>query len=165
MPESYRIVPSAAGDTAGIETLILGIQRGEFGFEITWADQPDLHDIPAFYRKDAGEFWVAKDAAGRIVGTISLVDLGRRAGALRKMFVAKEWRGAEKGVAHRLLEILIAHARTGHLDTIYLGTIEAFRAAHRFYEKNGFRRTGPDTLPANFSFMAGDTRFYRCDLE
>jgi len=159
-----RIAPFAAGDTAGIEALILGIQQGEFGLGITWADQPDLHDIPAFYRKGAGEFWVAKNDAGRVVGTISLVDIGGGAGALRKMFVAPAWRGPEHRLGQRLLDGLIARARAAALGTIILGTTEAFRAAHRFYEKNGFRRVEPEALPASFPRMAGDTRFYRRDF-
>jgi N-acetylglutamate synthase-like GNAT family acetyltransferase len=164
VPASYRIVPFAAGDAAGIEALILGIQRAEFGFGITWADQPDLHDIPAFYRKGAGDFWLAKDAAGHIVGSISLVDLGAGQGALRKMFVAQAWRGPAHGVGQGLLDHLIAHARGARIRSVFLGTTEAFRAAHRFYEKNGFRRVVPADLPAAFPLMAGDTRFYRLDL-
>jgi N-acetylglutamate synthase-like GNAT family acetyltransferase len=159
-----RISPLAAGDTEGAGALILGIQRGEFGFGITWADQPDLHDIPAFYRKRKGEFWVAKDEAGHIVGTISLADIGNGEGALRKMFVAKDWRGSEHRLAQRLLDGLITHARGAAIRTVFLGTTEAFRAAHRFYEKNGFHRIAPETLPPSFPRMSGDTRFYRIDL-
>src|SRR5262245_61496090 len=144
---SVSIVPYAGADLAGVRALILGIQRGEFGSRITWEDQPDLHDIPGFYRKGAGEFWLAKDPAGGIVGWIGPAHIGGGWGALRKMFVAKEWRG-ETRVAQRLLGSLLAHARGAGLRTIALGTTEAFRAAHRFYEKNGFRRVESETLPA-----------------
>ncbi len=159
----YTIVPFAARDRDGVRDLILGIQRGEFGFPITWEDQPDLHDIPGWYRVGAGEFWVAKDEAGRVVGTIALRDIGDATGALRKMFVAKEWRGPAR-VAETLLHTLIDHAHAAGFRTILLGTTEAFRAAHRFYEKNGFRRIDVAALPAAFPRMAGDTRFYRRDL-
>jgi N-acetylglutamate synthase-like GNAT family acetyltransferase len=157
------IVPYAGGDTAGIRDLILDIQQREFGFPITWEDQPDLHDIPGFYRAGAGEFWVAKDEGGRVVGMIGLRDIGGGLGALRKMFVAKEWRGAG-GAAHGLLDTLIAHARERGFRAIVLGTTEAFHAAHRFYEKSGFRRVEGATLPGTFPRMKGDTRFYRFDL-
>ena len=161
---AFAILPYAGGDDAGVRDLILGIQQGEFGFPITWEDQPDLHDIPGWYRAGKGDFWVAKDGAGRIVGTIGLRDIGGGAGALRKMFVAKEWRGPERRVALSLVETLLAHARKAGLRTILLGTTEAFRAAHRFYEKSGFRRVEAATLPASFPRMSGDTRFYRRDL-
>jgi N-acetylglutamate synthase-like GNAT family acetyltransferase len=161
---TYTIVPFAVGDAAGVRNLILDIQRNEFGFSITWEDQPDLHDIDGWYRAGAGEFWVAKDEQGRVIGMIGLRDIGGGAGALRKMFVAREWRGEERGVARQLVEFLIAHARKRGLRTILLGTNEAFRAAHRFYEKCGFQRVEGTTLPAAFPRMSGDTRFYRMDL-
>ena len=158
------VVPYGESDAAGVRDLILGVQQGEFGFSITWEDQPDLHDIPGWYRAGAGEFWVARDAAGRVVGTIGLRDIGGGVGALRKMFVAKEWRGAERRAALSLVETLLAHARARGLAAILLGTTEAFRAAHRFYEKCGFRRVDGATLPESFPRMPGDTRFYRRDL-
>jgi len=161
---SYEIVPYADGDLAGVKDCILEIQQREFGFPITWEDQPDLHDIAGWYRAGAGDFWVAKDEAGRVIGMIGLRDIGGGTGALRKMFVAKEWRGPERRVALSLVETLLAHARKAGLRTILLGTTEAFRAAHRFYEKSGFRRVEAATLPANFPRMSGDTRFYRRDL-
>jgi N-acetylglutamate synthase-like GNAT family acetyltransferase len=161
---TFAIARYADGDSAGVRDLILGIQQGEFGIAISWEDQPDLHDIPAFYRAGSGEFWVAKDEAGRIVGTIGLRDVGGDAGALRKMFVAQELRGRGRSVAQRLLETLVAHARAAGMQSILLGTTEAFRAAHRFYEKNGFRQVAPASLPATFPRMKGDTRFYRRDL-
>lgn len=55
--------------------LILSIQRDEYGIAITAQDQPDLNDIPAFYRTGAGDFWVAR-ADGQLVGTIALKDIG-----------------------------------------------------------------------------------------
>ncbi len=161
---TVAIGPYAGGDAAGVKELILGIQRGEFGFPITWEDQSDLHDIAGYYRAGAGEFWVAKDRSGRIVGTISLRDIGGGIGALRKMFVAKDWRGPERRVALALLETLLAHARAAGMRSVLLGTTEAFRAAHRFYEKNGFRQVGSAALPEAFPRMKGDTRFYRLDL-
>ncbi|MBL8665080.1 MAG: GNAT family N-acetyltransferase [Candidatus Odyssella sp.] len=158
------ISPYAASDLGGVRSLILGIQRGEFGFAITWEDQPDLHDIAGWYRAGKGEFWVARDEAGQAVGTIGLRDIGGGAGALRKMFVAQEWRGAKRAVALSLVETLLGHARAHGFATILLGTTEAFRAAHRFYEKRGFRRVEGAALPPAFPRMSGDTRFYRLDL-
>jgi N-acetylglutamate synthase-like GNAT family acetyltransferase len=161
---TFAIARYAGGDLAGVKDCILTIQQGEFGLPITWEDQPDLHDIAGWYRAGAGEFWVAKDDAGRVVGMIGMRDIGGGTGALRKMFVAKEWRGPERRVALTLVETLLAHARAAGLRTILLGTTEAFRAAHRFYEKSGFHRVEAATLPATFPRMAGDTRFYRRDL-
>lgn len=151
------------GDEQGIADVILPIQREEFGIAITAADQPDLADIPGFYQTGKGQFWVAvKD--GRIVGTISLKDIGNNEATLRKMFVAADVRGKEFGVAARLLEALIAHASASGLNAILLGTTDKFLAAHRFYEKNGFAEVTPAELPASFPRMSVDSKFYRLAL-
>lgn len=98
----------------------------------------------------------------RIVGTIGLLDIGARAGTLRKMFVRADRRGS--GVAQQLLDTLLAHARAAGLQRIYLGTVEQALAAHRFYRKNGFRPIAAVDLPPSFPRMAVDNRFYLIDL-
>jgi hypothetical protein len=47
---------------------------------------------------------------------------------------------------------------------VYLGTTEKFFAAHRFYEKNGFREIAQTKLPASFPIMTVDTKFYSRSL-
>lgn len=143
--------------------LIVGIQHGEFGIDITARDQPDLFSIPEFYQTGKGNFWVALDADVP-VGTISLKDIGNGETALRKMFVDRRYRGSEHGVAKRLLTILIDWAKLKNVKSIYLGTTAAFLAAHRFYEKNGFLLIDKSELPASFPLMTPDTRFYALNL-
>jgi N-acetylglutamate synthase-like GNAT family acetyltransferase len=145
---------------AQVIELICSIQRGEFGIDITPDEQPDLRSIPSFYRAGAGNFWVAL-AGKTVVGTIALKDIGGGKAALRKMFVAPGWRGDGKGVARALLAALLSWARTKGVFEIYLGTTAQFRAAHRFYEKNGFVQVAKESLPASFPIMAVDTRFYK----
>jgi len=147
---------------AGVIDVILPIQQQEFGIPITLEGQPDLQDIAGFYQKGRGNFWVALDE-GRVVGTISLLDIGNDQVALRKMFVAASYRGREYGTAARLLEGAIAWARQQGVRQIYLGTTAKFLAAHRFYEKNGFRLIEKTELPPAFPVMVVDTRFYALD--
>ncbi len=147
------------GDEDAVVGVILPIQREEFGFSITAADQPDLAAIPDWYQAGAGQFWLA-ELDGEAVGTIALKDIGGGAVALRKMFVKPVARGVV-GAAQALLDTALAHARERGVLAIWLGTTEAFKAAHRFYEKNGFALVEPETLPETFPRMAVDTRFYR----
>jgi len=147
----------------GVADLIVPIQREEFGIDITYGDQPDLQDIPAFYQQNAGNFWVALDGV-RVVGCIALKDIGNQQGALRKMFVAASHRGSEKGVAQELLSTLLGHAKMAGLSEIYLGTTAQFLAAHHFYEKHGFELIEAADLPESFPRMVVDTRFYRSAL-
>src|SRR5215475_12604281 len=158
-----QIVPYEDRHLAGIRDLIVPIQRNEFGFSITSEDQKDLHDIPGFYRRGGGEFWVAVDGL-EVVGSIALVDIGNAQGALRKMFVKQPYRGAPHRLARRLLGRLLDHAAQRRIDEIFLGTTEKFRAAHRFYEKSGFTLVEERALPDRFPRMNVDTRFYRLRL-
>lgn len=154
-----RIVPFRPEFRDQVIDLIVGIQRGEFGIEITAEQQPDLHRIPSYYQVGAGNFWVAR-AGGRVVGTASLLDIGNRQGALRKMFVHPDHRGSGRGTARRLLDVLLRWASHRDLREIFLGTTPKFLAAHRFYEKNGFSQIAKAALPESFPIMEVDTKFY-----
>jgi N-acetylglutamate synthase-like GNAT family acetyltransferase len=161
---SEDITPFSPEHQAGVADLILSIQRREFGLDITLEAQPDLLDIPGFYRRGQGNFWVALDK-GDVVGSIALLDIGVDQAALRKMFVRADKRGAERGIARRLLETLLAWARGRGFRGIFLGTTPRFLAAHRFYEKNGFRLLDRAELPGTFPVMCVDSRFYWLPLE
>jgi N-acetylglutamate synthase-like GNAT family acetyltransferase len=154
-----QIVPFSSQHVEGVGVLIVGIQRDEFQIPITLEDQPDLLDIPNFYQRGAGNFWVAI-SEGEVVGTVALLDLGNHQGALRKMFVHARYRGPGHGVSARLLETLLEWSRARGVKEVYLGTTEKFRAAHRFYERNGFQQIADNELPPSFPKMVVDTRFY-----
>lgn len=139
--------------------LIVGIQAGEFGVPITAADQPDLRTVPTFYQQGNGNFWLAIEE-NTVVGTIALIDIGHNEVALRKMFVYPDCRGRDKGVAQKLMDVVFAWCQKQHVQAIHLGTIEPFKAAHRFYERNGFHRVAKNELPATFPAMPLDTIFY-----
>lgn len=156
------IRPFHPGDEDAVVGVILPIQREEFGVAITAADQPDLADIPTWYQTGAGQFWLA-ELDGEAVGTIALKDIGDGAVALRKMFVKPVARGPV-GAAQALLDTALAHARDHGVSAVWLGTTDAFKAAHRFYEKNGFHLVEAADLPDAFPRMAVDTRFYRLTL-
>lgn len=165
------IRPFVPADEQGVLDLILPIQQQEFGVAVTVEDQPDLRAIPSWYQTGRGGFLVAEHE-GRIVGTIAMKDIGdlgsgtdrRGGGALRKMFVAADYRGRERGVAAALLRSLLDASRGKGIGTVYLGTTDRFLAAHRFYERSGFRPVAVEDLPERFPRMAVDTRFYVIDL-
>ncbi|MBN2479131.1 MAG: GNAT family N-acetyltransferase [Parachlamydiales bacterium] len=144
-----------------VMSLISEIQQKEFNINITPDRQPDLKEISDFYQKGKGNFWIALDN-NMVVGTIALLDIGNDEAALRKMFVHKDYRG--KGVAKKLLEILLQWARKKHIKTIYLGTTPAFLFAHRFYEKNGFIEIQKEELPKHFPVMEVDKKFYKFNI-
>ena len=153
------ITPFRPEHADGVVAVILPIQQTEFEIPITLDGQPDLKDIPGFYQRGCGNFWVAIDGQ-EIVGTVALLDIGNGQAALRKMFVMATHRGAEQGVAKRLLDTLMTWCQARGVREVFLGTTAKFLAAHRFYEKNGFGEIARADLPAHFPVMVVDTRFY-----
>jgi GNAT superfamily N-acetyltransferase len=158
-----RIVPFGPEHAAGVVSVILPIQRLEFEIPITLEEQPDLKDIRGFYQHGQGNFWVAVDG-DTVVGTVALLDIGNDQAALRKMFVARSHRGAQHGVSAALLHALLTWCRVRRIRAVFLGTTAKFLAAHRFYEKNGFREISREALPPSFPVMVVDTRFYELQL-
>ncbi len=153
------IIPFASTYQNQVIELILTVQQKEFNIPITAKDQPDLGDIPGFYQKGVGNFWIAVNN-GRVVGTLSLKDIGNCQAALRKMFVHPDFRGPAFGTAKALWEGALVWARIQGISEIFLGTTEKFLAAHRFYEKNGFVPIKKERLPSRFPLMPVDTKFY-----
>lgn len=88
--------------------------------------------------------FVAVSASGeQIVGTVgcSVVDQGE--GHIRGMAVRPAWHGS--GIAAQLLKAVEAELREQKCSRITLDTTAPLKRAMRFYEKNGFRRSGKVT--------------------
>lgn len=143
-----------------IVNIIIPIQQIEFRVPVTLEAQPDLLDIETNYHQTGGNFWGAF-YNGKLVGTIGLIAMGNNAGCIRKMFVRQESRGKELSVAQTLLDTLLAYCKQQQINAIYLGTVEQLKAAHRFYERNGFTRIEKADLPESFPLMPSDTMFYQ----
>src|SRR5579859_1242811 len=173
MQPQLSILPLSNAHRDPVAALVLPIQQTEFNVPITLADQPDLLDLETAYFRPGGHFWgafVENDLAGTIgllavagtpspagvqslpgaPGGILPAPAGASFGVIRKMFVKPPFRGKPWGVAQQLLETLIAYARQNGMVHLYLGTITRMKAAHRFYEKNGFGRVEKEELPATF---------------
>jgi N-acetylglutamate synthase-like GNAT family acetyltransferase len=139
--------------------LYLDIQNKEFSLPITIKDRPDLLQIPNVYQTSDSNFWVALDN-NRVVGTIALLVIGNQQCALKYMYVDKNYRGKEKGVAKALLNQIMTWCVIKELREIYLFTNVVFLAAHRFYEKHGFTEIQQSDLPEAFPVLKIQARFY-----
>lgn len=144
--------------------LVLNIQQNEFNVPITIEDQPDLMQIEDFYFANGGSFWGAF-INGELVGTIALVKFDEKMAAIRKMFVKKEFRGKEHGIAQKLLEILIEYCQKNGIEEVYLGTVSILKAALRFYERNHFEIIEKELLPSKFPLMNADNVFCFLNLK
>ncbi len=143
--------------------IILPIQQKEFNVPVTLEDQPDLQDIDTNYHRTGGGFW-GGFIQEELAGTIALISIGHRAGAIRKMFVKKEFRGKEYGIAQQLLEELVAYSKSVQITDLYLGTVDKLAAARRFYERNHFKEIKKTDLPSYFPLMNADNVFYHLHI-
>lgn len=78
-----------------------------------------------------------------IIGTIGCCVVDASEGHIRGMAVLPSWQGS--GVAAELLRSVESELRDQGCSYITLETTEPLQSAMRFYEKNGFRRSGKIT--------------------
>jgi len=97
---------------------------------------PELLD----QRLKAMTVFVAETNTRQIIGTIACSVISKVEGHLRGMGVLPAWQG--RGVAKALLQR--TEDELSHLgcEQVTLDTTEPLVSAMRFYERNGFRRTG-----------------------
>ena len=144
-----------------IISLILSIQNDENKLGLSLQEQPDLLDIHRSYQQPGGEFWVAL-SDGEVIGTIGLMKKGNDCAVLKKFFVKKEFRAQKVGLA--LYQKLLPFAVSKGIRHIILDTPAVADAAHRFYEKAGFRKITAAELPVPYTYPDRDCSLYLLDL-
>ncbi len=60
---------------------------------------------------------------------------------LKSMFVKKEYRGKDLGASQLLLNTVFDWCNTENIHFIYLGTMNQFKAAHKFYERTASKKS------------------------
>jgi len=144
----------------GVVELVNNIQENEFGSHSV-SGRPDLKNIPEFYQKNNGNFWVALEGK-EVVGAIGLSDFHNGFGELRRFYVKKDLR--RQGVGKKLFDILMQFAKEKNYKTIFLATHSDPNhiPANNFYLKNGFERT-IDYIPG-IPAPTKDNTFYKMNL-
>jgi N-acetylglutamate synthase-like GNAT family acetyltransferase len=160
---SFRIQPFEPKYQPEVTELIERIQVGEFHIPIEEGQRKELQSISSAFQKDKGNYWVAL-LDEKVIGTIAVVDIGHEAFELRDVFLDKQYRSQSAAFAKKLLDTVFEWSKEHGVKTIYLGTTLAFRAAHRFYEKHGFREITRKEMPPYTQPMDCDEKFYRFDL-
>ncbi len=157
----FRIQPYESKYQREVVSLIEKIQIGEFNIPIEEGQRKELEAISESFQKNKGNYWIAFFNE-KVIGTIAVIDIGHNAFELRDVFLNKDYRGT--GFAKQLLDTVIDWSKEHSVNTIYLGTTLAFRAAHRFYEKNGFCEISKEDMPSYCQPMDCDEKFYRLGL-
>ncbi|MCH6587843.1 MAG: GNAT family N-acetyltransferase [Proteobacteria bacterium] len=104
------------------------------------AEAPELKAPASAYARKSGRFWVAADAAARILGCVACRPAPEHGLELEKLYVARAAR--RTGLGTRLLDLVEAEATARQAGYITLWTDTRFEAAHAFYKAHGFRQTG-----------------------
>jgi GNAT superfamily N-acetyltransferase len=76
----------------------------------------------------------------------------------------KAFEGKNYRVAKALLETAISWCLNKKVKNVFLGTTDKFKAAHRFYEKEGFIEIPSSELSTSFPIMKVDSKFYKKNI-
>ncbi len=101
---------------------------------------PELRALATHFAGLGGALWIAEGADGPL-GMVAARPMNDDAAwEIGRMYVARAARGT--GLAHALLDGAEAHAVAHGARRMVLWTDTRFEAAHRFYEKRGYVRSG-----------------------
>jgi RimJ/RimL family protein N-acetyltransferase len=109
-------------------------------------DDEDLQNIPAIYHSRSN-FWVAIKG-NNVIGTVGIKEINKNTAKLKRMFVNKEFHGS--GLGQRLLDKAIKFAKDQKYQKIILNSHPQMKRSHRFYEKNGFKKTEEDIKKVHY---------------
>jgi ribosomal protein S18 acetylase RimI-like enzyme len=143
-PNEFVIRPASVEDAGAIlECLRAAFEpyRSQYSPQ-AWLDTVMTLDA-LVHRLTCMTVLVAVSAQGNVVGTIGGALVSTSEGHLRGMAVPPQWH--KRGIALRLLETMEKHLLAKGCTCISLDTTEPLQGAMRFYEKNGFTRTGKIT--------------------
>lgn len=130
----------------------------EFGLAFGEGSPTDeqMHGLPGSYRDAGGEFFVAMEDDGALLGTAGVIPVAPLVFELRKMYLRPATRG--QGVGKRLLTACLDFCRAQHAKSVVLDTLHEMKQAVGFYERNGFVRDDAQIRGSRCS------RGYRLDL-
>lgn len=102
--------------------------------------EAELAGLPGDYAPPGGRLLLAGTSSRR-AGCIALRPIDSTTGEMKRLYVRPEFRAARLG--RRLVERLIAEARSIGYQRMCLDTLPTMRTAQRMYESLGFRDIAP----------------------
>jgi GNAT superfamily N-acetyltransferase len=128
-------------DLEGAKNVVLkGLK--DFGFSYHEEYDYDLNDPQKYYIDKGGIFYVVKEHK-KIVGTVAVINKGDHVAELKRMYVNKEYQG--KGLGTGLLGKAVEFCKQNKFTKVEFETNKLFTAAHRFYQKHGFKIAKEDS--------------------
>jgi GNAT superfamily N-acetyltransferase len=103
-------------------------------------EDEDLHHIPEIFA-GRGRFWVClKDDV--VIGTVAVQEMSETTAQLKCMFVESAYHG--QGIGQQLFDQALDFVRAQQYNEMTLTRHPFMKRAHRFYERNGFRRVADE---------------------
>jgi putative acetyltransferase len=146
LPPGFQFRPATNGDGPAVRALVFATLR-EYGLCPDPAStDADLDGLEQHYRATGGCFDVLLEPGGQVIGSFGLLRLTAETCELRKMYLARNYRG--RGLGRVLLDRALAAARVMNCRRITLQTASVLREAIALYEKTGFRPFADPHMPA-----------------
>lgn len=145
--------------------LILHIQNIEYDVGISVEEQPDILDIQANFIVNGGNFWVALNDVGEVVGSIGLQKQTNEVAVLKKFFVDKNYRGKTFGLGTMLYDELLEFTKEQGFTTVILDTPSKATRSHGFYKKVGFQQIDKDSLPVQYDYPDRDSLLFQLNVD
>lgn len=92
-----------------------------------------------YFRAKNGDFWVAVEK-NEIVATVAVQMLDHKTAELKSLYVRKDFR--RRGLGEDLATLAVKYAGMRRAKEIILWSDTRFAAAHRLYERLGFKKAG-----------------------
>jgi predicted N-acetyltransferase YhbS len=144
--------------------LILHVQNVEYGVGISVEEQPDILDILSNYINNGGNFWVALNDNGEVVGSIGLQKKTNKVAVLKKFFVYKDYRGKEFGIGTGLYKSLLDFVNKQGFTKVILDTPSKATRSHSFYKKVGFKEIAKEDLSIKYDYPDRDSIIFELNL-
>ena len=150
--------PATAADAPAVIALMARIWE-EYAF--IWnppTEVPDLFRFDEHYAPPHGAFWVVRDDAGRVVGSIGIERLPAATAEIHRLYLDRHLRG--RGLGRTLLETALDWCRANAITRLVLWSDTRFEHSHRLYERMDFERLGERTVPDDIN-ASREYRFER----
>ena len=138
---NLRITLFVSSDQAAVKQFIIDVWK-EFGFNYHKEYDRDLDDIQSFYMNLGGMFLILKQDKN-IIGTIAVIKKTDVIAELKRLYVAKNYRG--NGYGSALVDKANMYCKECGFKKIILETNKKFIIAHELYQKHGFSLTHEDS--------------------
>jgi RimJ/RimL family protein N-acetyltransferase len=153
--------PEPATAAAAADVIVL-LARIWAEYRFVWDPEkefPDLFTFDAHYAPPHGAFWVVRDEAGRVVGSIGVERVDPSTAEIHRLYLDAHLRG--RGLGRALVEEVLVWCRMRGFTRLVLWSDTRFEHSHRLYDRMGFARLGERTVPDDLN----DSREYRFERD